>query len=57
MCGLICFSRAAKPPPRSSDEDYGQGAYLRSEHQALVRLPRTGAVLFAIHTYLIKKPT
>ena len=51
------FQPRSETYPRSSDEDYGQGAYLRSEHQALVRLPRTGAVLFAIHTCLIKKPT
>jgi hypothetical protein len=29
------------------------GAYVRSERQTLVRLPQTGAVLFAIHTYVV----
>ncbi len=28
--------------------------YLRSEKQCLLRLPKTGAVLFAIHTYLLR---
>jgi hypothetical protein len=27
--------------------------YLRSERQTLLRLPRTGAVLFAVHTFLV----
>jgi len=27
--------------------------YLRSERQVLIRLPETGAVLFAIHTYVL----
>ena len=49
------FQPRSETDPRSGDEDYGHGAYIRSEHQALVRLPRSGAVLFAIHTYLIKK--
>jgi hypothetical protein len=50
------FQPRSETDPRSGDEDYGHGGYIRSEHQALVRLPRSGAVLFAIHTYLIKKP-
>jgi hypothetical protein len=41
--------------PRQDDDD-GQGAYLRSEHQALVRMPASGAVLFAIHTYIVHDP-
>ena len=35
------------------DEEEG-GSYIRSEHQALVRMAESGAVLFAIHTYVIK---
>ena len=42
--------------PRQADDDFGGGDYLRSEHQALVRMPKTQAVLFAIHTYLVKDP-
>ena len=49
------FQPRSETDPRSADEDYGHGAYIRSEHQALVRLPQTCAVLFSIHTYLIKK--
>ncbi len=30
------------------------GDYVRSERQTLVRLPKTQAVLFAIHTYVVK---
>ena len=30
------------------------GDYVRAERQTLVRLPRTGAVLFAIHTYVVR---
>ncbi|MCC5986969.1 MAG: DUF3445 domain-containing protein [Pararhodobacter sp.] len=33
----------------------GQGGYLRSERQCLLRLPRTGAVVFSIHTYQIAR--
>lgn len=40
---------------RDVDEDYGSGAYTRTEHQALVRMPKSGAVLFAIHTYVMKQ--
>jgi dimethylamine monooxygenase subunit A len=29
------------------------GRYLRSERQVLLRLPKTGAVVFTIHTYLV----
>ncbi|RAP40347.1 hypothetical protein BYZ73_15465 [Rhodovulum viride] len=31
----------------------GPAPYLRSERQMLVRLPRTGAVVFSIHTYVV----
>ena len=41
---------------RSADEGYGSGPYTRTEHQALVRMPKSGAVLFAIHTYVVKQP-
>ena len=39
--------------PREPNEG---GDYLRSEHQALIRMPQSRAVLFAIHTYVIKQP-
>jgi dimethylamine monooxygenase subunit A len=41
--------REAEPrvPPKSRPD------YLRSERQCLLRLPRTGAVLFSIHTYVL----
>lgn len=35
-------------------EGPGAGAYLRSEKQVLRRLPRTGAVVFSIHTYVLR---
>lgn len=37
--------------PRDGDHD---GQFKRSEHQALVRLPTSNAVLFAIHTYVVR---
>lgn len=43
--------------PRSVDaprEERGPGAYLRSEKQVLRRLPKTGAVVFSIHTYILR---
>ncbi len=39
--------------PREQNEG---GAYLRSEHQAFVRMPISRAVLFAIHTYVVRHP-
>lgn len=41
----------AAPAPRRS----ARPAYLRSERQVLKRLPRTGAVVFAIHTHLLAR--
>lgn len=39
----------------SSSRDPGPDApYLRSERQVLVRLPRTHAVVFSIHTYVVR---
>jgi len=35
------------------DDRARETPYLRSERQALLRLPQTGAVLFSIHTYLV----
>lgn len=49
------FQPRSETDVRSADEDYGSGAYTRSEHQALVRMPKSGAVLFAIHTYVVKQ--
>jgi hypothetical protein len=42
--------------PRREDSprmDRRGGQYVRAERQTLLRLPRTGAVLFAIHTYVV----
>lgn len=50
------FHPRSENSPRQADNDFGGGDYLRSEHQALVRMPKTQAVLFAIHTYLVKDP-
>lgn len=48
------FQPRSERDPRQADADYQQGPYLRSEHQALVRMPSSKAVLFAIHTYVVK---
>ncbi|MFM2389923.1 MAG: hypothetical protein RLZZ437_1478 [Pseudomonadota bacterium] len=37
-------------PARATDMPY-----IRSERQCLIRLPRSGAVLFSIHTYLVRQ--
>jgi dimethylamine monooxygenase subunit A len=34
-------------------EERRSGHYLRAERQSFVRLPVTGVVLFAIHTYVV----
>ncbi|MFW8636878.1 heme-dependent oxidative N-demethylase family protein [Cribrihabitans pelagius] len=33
----------------------GQAQYLRSEKQVILRLPRTGAVVFSIHTFVVAR--
>jgi hypothetical protein len=45
-------SEADKRPP-----DRGARGYIRSERQCLVRLPRTQAVVFSIHTYVVRRET
>ena len=42
--------REGEPKPHAAEG----AAYLRSERQCLVRLPRTGAVLFTIHTTVVE---
>lgn len=42
------FGGPRRPPDR-------QGAYYRSERQTVLRLPQTRAVLFAIHTYMLRR--
>lgn len=43
--------------PRSEqdrrEKPEGRGAYLRSERQCLLRMPKTGCVMFTIHTYVV----
>ena len=47
--------RSESDPPRER-VTAGQKSYLRSERQAILRLPRTGAAVFAIHTYVLVRP-
>ena len=44
-------------PHRGSDKlrDAGQAGFIRSERQCMVRLPETQAVVFSIHTYLVRE--
>lgn len=44
-------------PHRHSDtaREVQRGGYIRSERQSILRLPRTGAVVFSIHTYQIRE--
>jgi hypothetical protein len=45
-----------QPRPEAAPRETGKDAgarYLRSERQCLLRLPRTGAVAFTIHTYVV----
>ena len=37
--------------------DTARRGYIRSERQVLLRLPQTQAVLFAIHTYIVRRDT
>lgn len=38
-------------------KDRQRGGFIRSERQCLVRLPRTRAVVFSIHTYIVPRAT
>ncbi|MEP3345926.1 MAG: DUF3445 domain-containing protein [Litoreibacter sp.] len=44
-------------PHRGSDtlREAGQAGYIRSERQCMLRLPQTQAVVFSIHTYLLRE--
>lgn len=46
------FAPQRENSPRTKQE--GAGTYIRSERQCLLRLPETRAVLFSIHTYMIR---
>ena len=53
------YSRAPlfNPQPEDQDRSLRRMAYpyIRSERQCLIRLPRTRAVVFSIHTYLVRR--
>ncbi|MEM9854308.1 MAG: DUF3445 domain-containing protein [Pseudomonadota bacterium] len=53
----LWYSDPALFQPRSPDEPRPKGArdYLRSERQCLLPLPRTGALIFTIHTYVVAR--
>lgn len=44
-------------PRRNSDppRQHGSADFIRSERQTILRLPRSGAVVFSIHTYVVRK--
>lgn len=48
--GPALFQPRAEAGPRDRD---AAPQYLRSERQTMLRLPRTGAVLFAVHTWMV----
>ncbi|GHE00257.1 hypothetical protein GCM10008024_11040 [Allgaiera indica] len=54
----LLYADAALHHPRSEaaprERPVSEAPYLRSERQCLLRLPRTGAVVFSIHTYLLR---
>lgn len=45
--------RSAFDPPRRTSGP--EAPYLRAERQCLLRLPRTGAVVFSIHTHVVRR--
>lgn len=55
MNALVYADPELHQPRREEDPrtDRRGGEYLRAERQTLLRLPRTGAILFAIHTYIV----
>ena len=56
----LWYSDPALHQPRSSSarreaHSAEEGAYLRSERQCILRLPRTNAVIFSIHSFVLKR--
>ena len=57
----FCDVKTGRPLPVDEDEPRRVGAgsregpYYRTERQTLLRLPRTRAVVFAIHTYVLAR--
>ena len=58
---VLDYTDPALFQPRREDEkrprDTARRGYIRSERQVVMRLPETRAVLFAIHTYLVRRET
>lgn len=56
MNALVYADPTLHQPGRedSPRTDRRGGQYLRAERQCLVKLPRTGAVVFSIHTYVVR---
>jgi len=56
MNALVYVDPTLHQPRREGDPrtDRRGGQYLRAERQCFVRLPQTGAVVFSIHTYVIR---
>lgn len=55
MNALVYRDPTLHQPRREGDPrtDRRGGAFVRAERQCLIRLPETGAVVFAIHTYVV----
>ncbi|MEM8592944.1 MAG: DUF3445 domain-containing protein [Pseudomonadota bacterium] len=55
----LWYHDAALFQPRSAgdrrEKPKGQGDYLRTERQCLVRMPETGGLIFSIHTYVVAR--
>lgn len=56
MNALVYVNPALHQPAREGAPrtDRTNGRFVRAERQCIVKLPRTGAVVFAIHTYLVR---
>jgi len=56
MNALVYVDPTLHQPRREGDPrtDRRGGQYLRAERQCFVRLPQTGAVVFSIHTYVVR---
>lgn len=50
------FQPRSAEEPRRDDPGEGAARYVRAERQCIVRLPRTRACVFSIHTYVARRP-
>ncbi len=50
------YQPRSETEPHRTEPPHPAGAYVRAERQCILRLPKTKAVVFSIHSYVVKSP-